>query len=132
MTDPGGKNSPAILNAFLKLYLEDQEQGEVRPLAEYQERFAGYEDQIAERYESLQGSGETSAFKAATLDIPSPEDDDTIAAPAPASSPGQQGEDGATEETATADATAQQPLRIGPYRLMKPHSKEHSRYGQRF
>jgi len=120
MTDPGDKNSPAILNAFLKLYLEDQEQGEVRPLTEYQERFAGYENQIAERYESLQGSGETSAFKAATLDIPSPEDDDTIAAPAPASSPGQQGEDGATEETATADATAQQPLRIGPYRLMKP------------
>ena len=25
MTTPGDKNSPAILNAFLKLYLEDQE-----------------------------------------------------------------------------------------------------------
>ena len=39
MSDPDGKNSPAILNAFLKLYLEDQEREQVRPLAEYQERF---------------------------------------------------------------------------------------------
>ena len=70
MSDPDGKNSPAILNAFLKLYLEDQEEGQIRPLAEYQERFPGYEDQIAERYESLQGSGDTSTFKAAALDFP--------------------------------------------------------------
>ena len=53
MSDPDGKNSPAILNAFLKLYLEDQEEGQIRPLEEYQERFPGYEVQIAERYESL-------------------------------------------------------------------------------
>ena len=52
MSDPDGKNSPAILNAFLKLYLEDQEKGQLRPLTEYQERFPGYEDQVAERYES--------------------------------------------------------------------------------
>jgi len=106
MSDPGGKNSPAILNAFLKLYLEDQENGQVRSLSEYQERFPGYEDQIAERYASLQGDGETSAFKAATLDVPAP---------------GAQA--GNTEDEAGRKRTSppkQQPLQIGPYRLMRP------------
>ena len=77
MSDPDGKNSPAILNAFLKLYLEDQEKGQLRPLTEYQERFPGYEDQVAERYESLQGSGDTSAFKAATLNFPAQDEAET-------------------------------------------------------
>ena len=115
MTDPGGKNSPAILNAFLKLYLEDQEQREVRPLAEYQERFAGYEDQIAERYESLQGSGDTSAFKAATLDLPEQDEAETQAAPSPGKEVDGAGADGGAQMS-----SSQQPLKIGPYRLMRP------------
>ena len=68
MSDPGGKNSPAILNAFLKLYLEDQEAGQIRPLAEYQERFPGYEAQSAERYERLQGRGVISRARSADPD----------------------------------------------------------------
>jgi len=115
MTDPGGKNSPAILNAFLKLYLEDQEQGRVRPLAEYQERFAGYEDQIAERYESLQGSGETSAFKAATLELPAQDEAETLAAPAPGEKA-----DAGDSDAGRQTGSPQQPLKIGPYRLMRP------------
>ncbi len=110
MSDPGGKNSPAILNAFLKLYLEDQEAGQIRPLAEYQERFPGYEAQVAERYESLQGSGDTSAFKEATLDLPDQDEAETQAAP----SSGKEGDGGAPADS------SQQPLQIGPYRLMRP------------
>ena len=109
MTTPGDKNSPAILNAFLKLYLEDQEQGAVRPLAEYQERFPGYEDQVAERYASLQEGGETAVFKAAILDIPAREDAETLAAPAPGEKSGTGGAD-----------SMQQPQQIGPYRLLRP------------
>ncbi len=115
MTDPDGKNSPAILNAFLKLYLEDQEQGQVRPLAEYQERFAGYEDQIAERYESLQGSGETSAFKAATLELPAQDEAETLGAPAPGEKA-----DAGDSDAGRQTGSPQQPLKIGPYRLMRP------------
>ena len=102
MSDPGGKNSPAILNAFLKLYLEDQEAGQIRPLAEYQERFPGYEDQVAERYESLQGSGDTSTFKAAALDLPEQDDAETLT------------------DAGRQTGAPQQPLEIGPYRLMRP------------
>ena len=110
MSDPVGKNSPAILNAFLKLYLEDQEAGQIRPLAEYQERFPGYEAQVAERYESLQGSGDTSAFKEASLDLPDQDEAETQAAP----SSGKEGDGGAPADS------SQQPLQIGPYRLMRP------------
>ena len=112
MTTPGDKNSPAILNAFLKLYLEDQERGDVRPLAEYQERFPGYEEQVAERYASLQESGETAVFKAATLDIPAQEDDETLAAPAP-------GEKSGTDGAGSMQQAAH-PQKIGPYRLLRP------------
>ena len=115
MSDPDGKNSPAILNAFLKLYLEDQEAGQIRPLAEYQERFPGYEDQIAERYESLQGSGDTSAFKAATLDLPEQDEAETQAAPSPGKEVDGAGADGGAQMS-----SSQQPLKIGPYRLMRP------------
>ena len=115
MSDPDGKNSPAIINAFLKLYLEDQEQGGIRPLAEYQERFAGYEDQIAERYESLQGSGDTSTFKAAPLELPAQDEAETLAAPATGEK-GRAGDSDAGRQT----GSPQQPLQIGPYRLMRP------------
>ena len=140
MSDPGGKNSPAILNAFLKLYLEDQEREQVRPLAEYQERFPGYEDQIAECYESLQHSGKTAASRATTLDMPPsgsdggagtiavsppgseaplPEEGATIASPAPGSDT-EQPDDSPEAEATEGDTASQQPLRIGPYRLIKP------------
>ena len=112
MTTPGDKNSPAILNAFLKLYLEDQERGEVRPLAEYQERFPGYEDQIAERYASLQESGETAVFKAASLDIPAQEDAETLVPPA-------RGEKFGTDGAGSMQQAAH-PQKIGPYRLLRP------------
>ena len=115
MSDPDGKNSPAILNAFLKLYLEDQEEGQIRPLAEYQERFPGYEDQVAERYESLQGSGDTSAFKAATLNFPAQDEAETQTDPGAGEKAGA-GDSDAGRQT----APPQQPLEIGPYRLMRP------------
>ena len=50
-----GDDAPAVLNAFLLLYLEDQESGTAKTLADYQAAYPGYEELIRTEYARLTG-----------------------------------------------------------------------------
>lgn len=84
MADKIGHSKEEVVDAFLERYLRDRERGEVRPLAEYQKRFPGHEDLIAERHESLGKGGDTFSDQAETRETPPP--GEQVAAPAPSDS----------------------------------------------